>query len=86
MSHFVLVWREFRRLLDKLAQLPSHPYSPFYAPWEHLLQQRMALLRQQAEENRQIRDLGLQETWTGWAIPAQQPDQPKEPSVGAATP
>lgn len=77
MGYLVLFWREFRCLLDKLAELPQHPYSPFYAPWEHMLHQRLDLLRQQAEQDRHIRDLGLQETWRGWAIPAQQPDQPK---------
>lgn len=85
MGYFVPAWREFCCLLHKLAELPHHPYSSFYAPWDHVLQQRMELLRQQAEEDRQIRTLGLQETWTGWAIPAQ-PDQPKEPSLGTATP
>jgi hypothetical protein len=74
MGHFVLLWREFRYWLDKLAELPQHPYSPFYAPWEHVLQQRMECLRRQAEEDRLIRNLGLQETWTGWAVPAQKPD------------
>jgi hypothetical protein len=75
MGPLLLVWREFRGLLGKLAELPHHPYSPFYAPWDHVLQQRMELLRQQAAAERQIRDLGLHETWTGWAIPAR-PDQP----------
>lgn len=76
MNRFALLWQEFRYLLDKLAELPQHPYSPFYAPWEHVVQQRMELLRQQVEQDRQIRALGLQETWKGWAIPAQA-QQPK---------
>jgi hypothetical protein len=86
MEHFVLLWREFRSLLGKLAELPHHPYAPFYAPWDHVLQQRMELVRQQAAANRQIRTLGLQETWKGWAIPAQQSDQSSKPAVGSATP
>jgi hypothetical protein len=74
MGYLVLLWQEFRRGLNKLADLPQHPYSPFYAPWEHVLHQRMECLRRQAKEDRLIRDLGLQETWTGWVVPAQQPD------------
>lgn len=78
MGHVVLFWRKFRCLLGKLAQLPQHPYSSFYAPWEHMLQQRVQLLRQQAEADRQIRHLGLQKTGRGWAIPAAvPPDQLK---------
>jgi hypothetical protein len=63
MGYLILFWRKFRCLLDKLAELPQHPYSPFYAPWEHMLHQRLDLLRQQAEQDRHIRNLGLQETW-----------------------
>ncbi|RZL13441.1 MAG: hypothetical protein EOO62_08130 [Hymenobacter sp.] len=62
-------------MLNKLAERPRYPYSPFYAPWEHLLHLQMELLRQQAEVDRQIRHLGLQETWRGWAISAPRPSQ-----------
>lgn len=76
LNYFKMLRAEFRGLLVMLEQLPSYPYSPFYARWETVLHLRMDLLRQQVAEARQVRDLGLVETRHGWVVPEKPPHKP----------
>jgi hypothetical protein len=75
MQYFTMLWREFRSLLAKLENLPHHPYSPFYARWETVLEERTKLLRQQAAEARRVQELGVVATWKGWVLVDSAKDQ-----------
>lgn len=77
LHYFKMLRAEFRGFLATLEQLPSYPYSPFYARWETVLHLRMGLLRQQAVEAQQVRDLGLVETRYGWVVPAKPTHKPQ---------
>jgi hypothetical protein len=68
MRYFTRLHDNFRFFRAVLKALPSYPSSPFYARWEIALRLRTELLRQQAEEARQARELGVVATWKGWVL------------------
>ncbi len=69
MRYIINLRAEVRSLLARLRELPTHPYSPFYARWEMVLHLRMQLLRQHAHEERQARALGMKKLRGRWVVP-----------------